>query len=252
MADHALQDTVVLISGAGSGIGRATAIACAVAGAKVVVTDRDDDGGPETLRMVKDAGGEGLFARMEVTKPEQIQDTIQQTLDTLGGLDCAFNNAGWEGPTTLLHEYTDEDWDRIMDINLKGVWHCMQEELKVMGEGASMVNCSSVAGLIGFQGSSGYVASKHGVIGLTRTAALEGAPKGIRVNAVCPGAIKTPMIDRAIQKNPALGEGLVSMHPLGRIGEPEEIADTVVWLFSDRSSFVTGQSIAVDGGWTMH
>lgn len=246
-----LHDKVVLITGAGSGIGRATAVACAEAGAKVVVTDVDEEGGAETLRLVEEIG-EGIFAPMDVTDRAQIGAAVKKTVDAYGRLDCAYNNAGWEGPTSLLHEYTDEDWDRLMDINLKGVWHCMQEELKVMEKGASVVNCSSVAGLVGFQGSSGYVASKHGVIGLTRTGALEGAPQGIRVNAVCPGAIRTPMIDRAVEKNPALGEGLVAMHPLGRIGEPEEIADAVVWLFSERSSFVTGQAIAVDGGWTMH
>lgn len=250
--DPLLQDKVILITGAGSGIGRATALACAAEGATVIVTDMDDEGGKATVKAIEDAGGSASFHNVDVTKQSDIQAAVGATVKAHGRLDCAFNNAGWEGPTSLLPEYTDEDWDHLMDINLKGVWHCLQEELKVMERGASVVNCSSVAGLIGFAGSSGYVASKHGVIGLTRTAAMEEAPQGVRVNAVCPGAIKTPMIDRAIEKNPQLGEGLVAMHPLGRIGEPHEIADAVVWLFSDKSSFVTGQSIAVDGGWTMH
>jgi NAD(P)-dependent dehydrogenase (short-subunit alcohol dehydrogenase family) len=176
---------------------------------------------------------------------------VEQTIAVFGGLDYAFNNAGVEGVSIPLQDVTETDWDRTLDINLKGTWLCMKYELPAMlkqGKGA-IVNCASIAGLVGFSFAAPYVASKHGLVGLTRTAALENAKLGIRVNAVCPGIIHTPMIDRYTKGDTKVEAQLAAGEPIGRVGLPEEVADAVVWLCSDASSFVTGQAIAVDGGW---
>jgi NAD(P)-dependent dehydrogenase (short-subunit alcohol dehydrogenase family) len=244
---------VAIVTGAGSGIGRATAQAFAAAGARVAVNDRDDTGGPETVRMIQDAGGEAVFVKADVTAMDEVQAMVDTAVSTWGRLDIAFNNAGIEGEMSPTHLESAEAWNRVIAVNLTGVWQCMKAEIPAMLEhgGGAIVNCASVAGLVGFQGSAPYVASKHGVVGLTKTAALDYATQGIRVNAVCPGVIRTAMVDRVIAANPGMEGALMAMEPVGRLGESEEIADAVLWLASCRSNFVTGQAIAVDGGFTV-
>ncbi|MBI3799218.1 MAG: SDR family oxidoreductase [Deltaproteobacteria bacterium] len=246
-----LDGKVALVTGSGSGIGRASALAFAREGAKVVVADVVVDGGQETVRLITAAGGEGLFVKTDVSKAAEVEALIKQTVATYGRLDCAYNNAGVEGAFVSTTEYTEADWDRVLAINLKGVWLCMKYEITQMLQqgGGAIVNTASGAGLVGVVGLSAYVASKHGVIGLTKTAALEYAKAGIRVNAVCPGVIQTPMIARLTGSRPDLGEALVAAEPIGRTGKPEEIAEAAVWLCSDAASFVTGHAMSVDGGY---
>jgi NAD(P)-dependent dehydrogenase (short-subunit alcohol dehydrogenase family) len=243
---------VALVTGAGSGIGRATALTFAREGAKIVVADIVVAGGEETVRMIKAAGGDAVFVKVDASKAAEVEAMVKKVVDTYGRLDCAFNNAGIEGAITPTADYTEEDWDRVIAINLKGVWLCMKAEIPQMLKqgGGAIVNTASVAGLVGFQGLSAYVASKHGVNGLTKTAALEYAKSGIRVNAVCPGVINTPMVQRAFGASPQLSETFVAIEPVGRLGKPEEIAEAVVWLCSDAASFVTGLPMAVDGALT--
>jgi NAD(P)-dependent dehydrogenase (short-subunit alcohol dehydrogenase family) len=246
-----LAGKVALVTGSASGIGRATALAFARAGAKVVVGDVAVEGGEETVRMIKHAAGEALFVKADVSKATEVEALIQQTVAAYGRLDCAHNNAGIEGLRLLTAEDTEENWERVLAINLKGVWLCMKYELGQMltqGSG-SIVNTASCMGLVGLRESGAYVASKHGVVGLTRTAALEYAKAGIRVNAVCPGVIQTPMIERGARLYPQMIEAVVAAEPVGRLGRPEEIAEAVVWLCSDAASFVTGHAMAVDGGY---
>jgi NAD(P)-dependent dehydrogenase (short-subunit alcohol dehydrogenase family) len=241
---------VALVTGGGSGIGRATALAFAREGAKVVVADVVVAGGEETVRLIKAAGGEATFVKADVAKAAEVEALVKKTVETYGKLDCAFNNAGIEGEIAQTTDCTEENWNRVVDIDLKGVWLCMKYEIPYMlkqGSGA-IVNTASVAGLVGFQGLPAYVAAKHGVNGLTKTAALEYAKSGIRVNAVCPGVIQTPMVERAFRANPQFGEAAAALEPVGRLGKPEEIAEAVVWLCSDAASFVTGLPMAVDGG----
>lgn len=241
---------IALVTGGGSGIGRATALALASEGAKVVISDVVVAGGEETVKMIKAAGGEATFVKADVAKPADVEALIKKIVDTYGRLDCAFNNAGIEGDMATTADCSQENWDRVIDIDLKGVWLCMKYEIPQMlkqGSGA-IVNTASVAGLVGFVGLPAYVAAKHGVNGLTKTAALEYAKQGIRVNAVCPGVIQTPMVDRLFKNQPAAGEIIAAMEPVARLGKPEEIAQAVVWLCSDAASFVTGLPMAVDGG----
>jgi NAD(P)-dependent dehydrogenase (short-subunit alcohol dehydrogenase family) len=247
-----VQGKVALVTGGGSGIGRATAVAFAAEGAKVVVADIVVDGGEETVRLIKAAGGEAVFIKTDVTKAAEVEVMVKQAVDTYGRLDCAFNNAGIEGATALTHECTEENWDRVVAVDLKGVWLCMKYEIPQMlpQGGGAIVNTASVAGLVGFQAIPAYVASKHGVNGLTKTAALEYAKSGIRVNAVCPGVIHTPMVERFFKANPEASESMSALEPVGRLGKPEEIAAAVVWLCSDAASFVTGLPMAVDGALT--
>lgn len=245
-----LEGKIALITGGSSGIGRATALAFARRGGKVVIADVDIKGGEETVRMIKEMRGEALFVKTDVSKAAEVEAVINKAVKTYGRLDCAHNNAGIGtlGARPFTAECTEENWDRIISINLKGVWLCMKYEIPQMLKqgGGAIVNTSSVAGLVGLAGASTYAASKHGVIGLTKTAALEYAPKGIRINAVCPGLIHTPLIERISSKGPDFEKARLG--PIGRMGTPEEVAEAVVWLCSEAASFVTGHAMAVDGG----
>ena len=241
---------IVLVTGAGSGIGRATALVFAREGAKVVVADIVVEGGQETVQQIEAAGGEAIFVKADVSQAADVETLIAKTVETYGRLDCAFNNAGIEGGMKLTIDCTKEEFDRTIAVNLTGVWLCMKYEIQQMlsqGSGA-IVNTASAAGLVGFPGLPDYVASKHGVVGLTKTAALEYAKSGIRVNAVCPGVIQTPMVERGAQLSPGFDELALSMEPVGRFGQPAEVGEAVVWLCSDAASFVTGHPMVVDGG----
>jgi NAD(P)-dependent dehydrogenase (short-subunit alcohol dehydrogenase family) len=245
-----LSGKVAIITGASAGIGRATALAVAQEGAAVVVADVDVERGERTARDIADKGGRARFVRTDVTDDASVAALVDEVVAAFGGLDLAFNNAGIEGTPAITHECTPENWQRTLAVNLTGVWSCMRHEIPRMLErgGGSIVNCASVAGLVGFTSIPAYVASKHGVVGLTRTAALEYAERGIRVNAVCPGVIDTEMVERFTGGQPEAEAAMLATEPIGRLGRPEEIADAVVWLCSNRSSFVTGQALAVDGG----
>jgi NAD(P)-dependent dehydrogenase (short-subunit alcohol dehydrogenase family) len=241
---------IALVTGAGSGIGRATALVFAREGAKVVVADVVVDGGEETVRLIKAAGGEAVFVKADMAKAAEVEAMVQKAVATYGRLDCAHNNAGIEGATGRTADYREEDWNRVISINLTGVWFCMKYEISQMlkqGDGA-IVNTASDAGLLGVPQMPAYVASKHGVVGLTKTAALEYAKSGIRVNAVCPGVIKTPMVERITSQRAGRAERMAAAEPVGRMGKPEEIAEAVVWLCSEAASFVTGLPMSVDGG----
>lgn len=244
------EEKVALVTGAASGIGRATALAFSREGAKVVVADVQVEGGQETVSMIEKAGGEAIFVKTDVSKSSEVEAMVKKTIEAYGRLDYAYNNAGIEGDTAPTADCTEDNWDRTININLKGVWLGMKYEIPEMlkqGKGA-IVNCSSVAGLVGFLGIPAYTASKHGILGLTKTAALEYAKTGLRINAVCPGVIRTPMIERFTRGDDQAEAQLTAMEPIGRVGEPEEIASAVVWLCSDAASFVTGHSMVVDGG----
>ena len=245
-----LQNKVALVTGGTTGIGRDTAVLFAKAGAKVVVSGRRETEGQETSNLIRAAGGDGLFVKSDVSKSSDVQSLVQKTVDKFGRLDIAFNNAGIEGKWIPLIEQSLEDWDAVIDINLKGTWLCLKYEIQQMlkqGGGGSIVNMSSVAGLMGAAGAGVYCASKHGVIGLTRTAALEHAANGIRVNAVCPAVIETAMADRAFA-DPEANKRVLALHPIGRFGKPMEVAEAVLWLCSSKSSFMTGHYIVLDGG----
>lgn len=245
-----VEGKVALVTGGSSGIGRATALLFAQEGAKVVVADVTVSGGEETVQMIKAAGGDAIFVKADMAKAAEVEAMIQKTVATYGRLDCAHNNAGIEGATKKTHEYDEAEFDRVITINVKGVWLCMKYQIPQMLKqgGGAIVNTASDAGLLGVPQMPAYVASKHAVVGLTKTAALEYAKVGIRVNAVCPGVIKTPMVDRITGQRPGRAERMAAAEPIGRMGKPEEIAAAVVWLCSDASSFVTGLPMAVDGG----
>src|SRR5713101_682330 len=243
---------VAIVTGGGSGIGRASALAFAREGAKVVVADVVVEGGEETVRLIQHNGGAAIFVKTNVSKAAEVEALVARAVLTYGRLDCAHNNAGIEGPGATTVDYAEESWERVLAINLTGVWLCMKYEIPQMltqGSGA-IVNTASTAGLVGYPRGSAYVASKHGVVGLTKTAALEYAKSGIRVNAVCPGAIDTPMMGRITDHRPQRAARMAAAEPVGRMGQPAEIAEAVVWLCSEAASFVTGHAMAVDGGMT--
>lgn len=246
-----LQDKVALVTGGGSGIGRASALAFAREGAKVVVADVVVESGEETVQIIQKDGGEAVFVKADVSSPVDIEALMSKTIKVYGQLDCAHNNAGIVGDTgASVTDCTEDNWDRIINLNLKGVWLCMKYEIIHMakrGHGV-IVNTSSIAGLIGsITGGAAYSASKHGVLGLTRTAALEYAKAGIRINAVCPGTIRTPLSEELLS-DPQIEAKFNTQIPVGRVGTPEEVAEAVVWLCSGAASYVTGQAIVVDGG----
>ena len=247
--DKIFNNKVVIVTGGSFGIGRATAILFAQKGAKVAIVNLVEDN--ETLNTIKSAGVEAIFIKCDISKEEEVKQMVEKTIAAFGRLDFAFNNAGIEGQSAPTHECTTENWDHVIGVNLRGAWLCMKYEIPQMlkqGKG-SIVNTSSVAGLVGFTGIVPYTVSKHGLIGLTKTAALEYAKQGIRVNAVCPGIIKTAMIDRFTGKKKEVEKAFETQEPIGRMGQPEEVASAVTWLCSDDASFVTGDSLAVDGGW---
>lgn len=245
-----LENKVALVTGATSGIGKATALAFGKAGAKVVFSGRRDREGEDTANLIRDSGAECLFVRSDVSSEEDIKVLVQKTVETYGRLDCAFNNAGIDSPLKPLHEQSVEDFDKIMAINVRGLFLCMKYEIQQMlsqGSGV-IVNTSSIGGLITFPGFSPYHASKFAVMGLTRSAAQDYAKQGIRINAVNPGVIATDMINRLTTNTDSTASDLVSTVPMNRMGQPQEIAETVIFLCSDAARYITGQSLVVDGG----
>ena len=250
--DEKMSQKVAIITGSSSGIGRATAISIAKEGIKVVIAARREKEGEETLNLVKESGGDGMFVQTDVSNEDSVIALVEETAKRYGRLDYAFNNAGVvEDPAPFTNK-TLSSFDKIMAVNVKGVWLSMKHEIPQMlknGGGGAIVNNSSVFGVIGNPQLPIYVASKHAILGLTKAAALEYAKAGIRINAVAPGAIETEMMEQAIGNDKQLRQALVSLHPIGRAGKPEEIANAVLWLLSDKASFVTGHTLVVDGGW---
>jgi len=245
-----MKDKIILVTGGSSGIGKACALAFSRAGAIVtIVADINQEGLDQT---VSEMEGEGLSIRLDVSKPDQVKNLIDEVVRKYGRIDCAVNNAGVEGTLAPTTDCTEENWDKVLGVNLKGIWLCMKYEIPQMlkQKGGSIVNMSSVLGLVGLPGYPAYVASKHGVVGLTKTAALEYAQTGIRINAVCPGAVRTPLMNRMINDNPGVisEDLLVSLEPIGRVANPEEVADAVVWLSSSQASYITGVALPIDGG----
>ncbi len=247
-----LDGKVALITGAGSGIGRATSLIFARERAKLVLSDIVAEGGEETLKMVREAGAEATFVRSDVSKASDVEALVAKVVSTYGRIDCAFNNAGIDGRTGKLTECSEENWNRTLAVNLTGVFLCLKAEVAQLlrqGGGGAIVNTASAAGLTGSPSLPAYVASKHGVVGLTRAAALEYGRDRIRINCVCPGPIRTPMLGRLLHQRPEMEQRFASSEPLKRLGEPGEIGEAVAWLCSDMASYVTGHAMSVDGGY---
>lgn len=242
---------VALVTGGSSGIGRAAALAFAREGAKVAIASRTRDKGEEAVAAITDAGGEAVWIAADVTRAEQVQAMVQQVIDTFGRLDCAFNNGGSGGMGGWTAEIKEDDWDRTISGYLKSAWLCMKHEIPQMLSqgGGAIVNNSSVDGQRGFRWDPAYSAAKHGVIGLTKSAAMQYAAKGVRINAVCPGWIRTPPVESILERDPEAERGMLMHQPIGRLGRAEEVAAAVVWLCSDSASLVVGASLAVDGGY---
>jgi NAD(P)-dependent dehydrogenase (short-subunit alcohol dehydrogenase family) len=241
---------VALVTGGTSGIGRETSILFARKGARVVVAGRREIEGKETIDLIRRAGGEGIFVRADVSRASEVKALVEETVAAYGGLDYAFNNAGIEGHWVPIVEQTEDEWDQTIDINLKGTWLCLKYEIRQMlqqGRGGVIVNNASISGFIGSYGSATYAASKHGVLGLTKAAALEVARNGIRVNAVCPAAVETPMADRLFGA-PEVRKKVLGFYPIARFGKPIEVAEAVLWMCSGAAGFMTGQSLILDGG----
>ena len=245
-----LDGKVALVTGGGSGIGQAACHLYAREGAKVVVSDITEKGADETIQAIRASGGEAIFVRADVANPADCQAMVNATLESFGRLDIAFNNAGIGGEANLTADYSIEGWRRVIEINLSGVFYCMKYEIPAMlqGGGGAIVNMASVLGQAGFEQSPAYVAAKHGVLGLTKNAALEYGRQGIRINSVGPGFIQTPLI-AGLEQDEQIRNHLVSLHPMGRLGKPEEVGELVVWLSSDRASFITGAYHEIDGGY---
>lgn len=241
---------VAIVTGASSGIGRTSALFYARDGAKVVVSDVNKDGGQETVQLIQAAGGEAIFVKTDVADPSDCEELVKKTVEKFGRLDLACNNAGIGGESNLTADYSVNGWQKVIDVNLSGVFYCMKYEIAEMLKtgGGAIVNMASILGQVGFASAPAYVAAKHGVVGLTRDAALEYAAKGIRINAIGPAFISTPLIS-ALESNPEAYNNLVSLHPLGRLGKPEEVAELVVWLSSNRASYITGSYYPIDGGY---
>ncbi len=249
--EYNFKNQVAFITGSSNGIGRATALAFAKSGAKIVACDLDSAAGEILNEEIKKMGGQSIFIKCDVSKSEEVKSAVQKAIDTFHRIDFAFNNAGIEGLQGTTEECTEMNFEKVLNVNLKGVWLCMKYQIPQMlkqGNG-SIVNCSSIAGLVGFAGVPAYTASKHAVNGLTKAAALELAKKNIRVNSVCPGIIQTPMIDRFTHGEMQARQALMQGEPIGRIGKAEEVANAVLWLSSEASAFVTGDNLVVDGGW---
>lgn len=246
-----LEGKAAVITGGSSGIGRAAALAFAAEGARVAIGARRAAEGEETARLVREQGGDAVFVQTDVRHSDQVARLVQTAVDRWGRLDCALNNAGIEGPLFIpTAEYSEEAWNEILAINLTGVFLSMKHEIPhILKQGGAIVNVSSIAGLVGGFFNAAYFASKHGVVGLTKAAAIEYAKSGLRVNAICPAVIETDMAHRAFNE---MWERIVEMHPIGRIGTPQEVANAAVWLCSDRASFITGHALPVDGGFVAH
>jgi len=246
-----ISGSTAIVTGGGSGIGREAAVRFGEEGANVVVADVNVDGSEETAELVREAGGDATVIETDVSDPADVEAMVDAAVETYGGLDYAFNNAGIEGESEPAGEHPLDNWKQGIDVNLKGVYLCMRYELPAMLEsgGGSIVNTSSIAGLVAFPGLSPYVASKHGVIGLTKTAAVEYSREGVRVNAISPGVIDTPMVQRSEEDDPEMMEQVTAATPIGRLGAPEEIGDAAVWLCSEDASFVTGETLVIDGGY---
>jgi len=244
---------VAFITGAARGIGRATALAFAGRGAAVALADRSEDRAREVVASIEEAGGRALALGCDVTRSEDIQAALRRTIETFGQLDIAFNNAGIEQPITPTADITEDDWDRIVAINLRGVFLCMKYEIPLLLQhgGGAIVNTSSGAGVVGIAGQAAYTAAKHGVVGLTKSAALDYARSGVRINVICPGIIATEMMDRFTGGTPEGHDRVIAQEPIGRMGSPEEIAAAVLWLCSDAAAFVIGHAMVIDGGQTV-
>lgn len=248
-----LEGKVAVITGAAAGIGRAAAQVFAAQGARLILADIDAEGGEETVTLVEKAGGNAVFLPTDVTVPDQVEAMVAAAVEHFGRLDCAFNNAGLDGESRPLAESTEENWHKVIGVNLTGVYLCLRAEIRQMAEqgGGAVVNTSSIAGVVGVNmGLSAYTAAKHGAVGITKAAALEYADRNIRVNVICPGAVRTRMLDHAIRSGALSDEQARGLQPLGRLGTPQEIAHTAAWLCSDQASFITGVVLPADGGAT--